>query len=101
MLETKQLLNMSVEVAGRWLQTFLKQDSKLAMDKVEQVFTNCCADQEGMHVRVYEHPCELTSLATNMDKWGRRNKYPRLVEELRLKLVRRQIKGRVRVRVTM
>lgn len=98
-MRNKVVLNVSLEVAGRRLEVYIKQDSQLPVEMVEQIFTNCVDDQRGMHIRIYEHERKSKTVALNMCKWSK--KYPKLIGEMELRLKRPALKGKLRVAVAI
>lgn len=98
-MRNKVVLNVSLEVAGRRLEVYIKQDSQLPVEMVEHIFTNCVDDQRGMHIRIYEHERKSKTVALNMGKWSKR--YPKLIGEMELRLKRPALKGKLRVAVAI
>lgn len=98
-LQNKVTLNFSVEVAGRRLELFIKQDSIFPVPSVERIFTNCVEDQLGMHIRVYEHEHKTKMLAVNMAKNMKR--YPKLITEMEIQLKHAAPKGKLRVAISI
>lgn len=98
-LRNKVTLNISVEVAGRRLDLYIKQDSTLPVPPVERIFTNCVDDQRGMHIRVYEHERKTKTLLVNMVKAV--NRYPKLIGEMEVRLKQAAEKGKLRVAISI
>lgn len=98
-MRNKMILGIGIEVAGRRICPFLKQDADLPVAQVEEMFTNCLEDQHGISIRVYEHEKRTKSVSINMLKHD--EQYPKFLGELQLQLSEKAVKGKLRVAVMM
>lgn len=79
---TKVVLGIGIEIAGVRIHPFIGQDYELPVPPVVELFTNCCIDQKGLAIRVFEHEKRRKSLPLNPFRQER--KYPKLLGEVEL-----------------
>lgn len=78
----KVVLGIGIEIAGVRIHPFISQDSELPVSPVVELFTNCCYDQKGLAVRIFEHEKKRRTLPLNPLRQER--KYPKLLGEVEL-----------------
>ncbi len=90
----KVVLGIGVEIAGCRIHPFIAQDSEIPVAPVTEWFTNCCMDQKGMTVRVFEFEKKRKHLPLNPIRQER--KYPKLLGEMELSWTNRRPRGEAR-----
>lgn len=93
-LATHVVLGIGVEIAGCRIYPFIAQDSAIPVKPVTEWFTNCCIDQRGMTVRVFEFERKRKHLPLNPIRTER--KYPKLLGEKELTWKERRSRGTAR-----
>lgn len=96
---TKTVLGIGIEIAGLRIHSFIPQDSELPVEPVVEYFTNCCFDQKGLTIRLYEHEKKRKSLPLN--PFRQEKKYPKLLDDLELPWTERKPRGEARFAVSV
>ena len=96
---SKIVLGIGIEVAGLRIHPFISQDSELPVAPVVEYFTNCCIDQKGITVRVFEHEKKRRSLPLN--PFRQEKKYPKHLGELELTWSDRRPRAEARFAVSV
>ncbi len=93
------VLGIGIEIAGLRIHPFISQDAELPVAPVVEYFTNCCIDQKGITIRVFEHEKKRKSLPLN--PFRQEKKYPKHLGELELTWSERRSRAEARFAVSI